>query len=337
MSMTRKRDRIRFWSLLAIALAASALVGATVDLEENWIKVRSTPRQERQRLTNNLQKFDLLYTPDQQQAIRDLDRRINELDAAGRTQYRATLRRYHNWMNQLSETKQGELKQKAPNERMAMVKRLLGSDPVIGTSNARFLQFIDVGDHSPMELASIYHAWKDLSPSERKQVETIGPGARHQNLIKRAERKKARTDSKSPEINEDKWVADFKSWLLAHRKPLLNMLETEPGGAEILRRQAINYHYLETKKDIKAVAPEHLVQFLASLPPWLQSNFDHYPPEEASRRLTVVYRLIFPAPMEIKVGQAAAAASGSVRARPTPDRSSSPAAKTPAKQGDSPF
>ena len=70
---------------------------------------------------------------------------------------------------------------------------------------------------------------------------------------------------------------------------------------EILRRQAINYYFLNHPP--KSVTPERLSEFLAAFPPWLQSTFDPHSPEEAQRRLTVVYRLVFPPPQEIKPTQ----------------------------------
>ena len=66
-----------------------------------------------------------------------------------------------------------------------------------------------------------------------------------------------------------------------------------------MRRQAINYYFSEHPP--KSVTPERLSEFLAAFPPWLQSAFDPHPPEEAQRRLTIVYRLVFPHPSEIKL------------------------------------
>ena len=64
-------------------------------------------REQRQRLVENLQKFDLVYSADQQRALRDLDRRINELEPARQAQYLAALRRYHNWLDELARYRAG--------------------------------------------------------------------------------------------------------------------------------------------------------------------------------------------------------------------------------------
>jgi hypothetical protein len=82
--------------------------------------------------------------------------------------------------------------------------------------------------------------------------------------------------------------------------------------AEILRRHAINLYFLakEQREPIKRVSPERLDQFIASFPPWVQSAFEPYPPDEARRRLTIVYRLVFPYPNEIKPAARVPAAPG---------------------------
>ena len=85
-------------------------------------------------------------------------------------------------------------------------------------------------------------------------------------------------------------------------------------GRDILRRQAINYYFSEHQP--KSVTPERLSEFLTAFPPWLQSAFDPHPPDEAQRRLSVVYRLVFPHPAEFKATQKPA----SSRTRGTLDR-----------------
>ena len=75
------------------------------------------------------------------------------------------LRRYHNWLDSLPETKQDELKEKPPGERMELIKKLVKDHPVSRASTARFLQFVDVGDYSPFELAAIYQIWQSMSRS----------------------------------------------------------------------------------------------------------------------------------------------------------------------------
>jgi hypothetical protein len=337
MSFNGKRDATRFWGLPIMAAVATMLMAATIDPSGDRLRLQAMPRIERQRLVENLQKFDMLYSADQQQILRDLDHRFNELDPERQAQYLAALRRYHNWLHQLPELKQAELKEKAPGERMALVKKVVAEYPTAPGATAKFLQFVDVGDHSPFELAAIYQLWQALSPGERQQIEKALPGTRRQMLYKTAEKKKISSEIKPAAGDEEQWISEFKSGVRVHRQALLNLLEADTVGTEILRRQAINFHFLEKKNQVKAVTTERLAGFLASFPPWLQSSFDHYPPDEARRRLGVVYRLVFPPGSEIKFGSPTPASSAGAKSKPAPPRAApQPAGKTPAEPGTPP-
>jgi hypothetical protein len=195
---------------------------------------------------------------------------LNELDPARQAQYLATLRRYHNWLNQLPEMKQGELKDKPPGERMELVKKLVADHPVEPSSTTRFLQFVDAGDHSPFELAAIYQIWQRLSPDERKKIEKAPPESRRGSLLKIGATRKMAGEVQPADFDEEKWITAFQTWVRTHRPALLTMFENNPDYAAIRRRQAINYHFLELKTPIKPVTTERLAVFLASFPPWLQ-------------------------------------------------------------------
>lgn len=274
--------------------AGSLLVAAKVDPNDKWAQLRGLPRGARQRLVENLRKFDLVYAADQQKALRDLDRQVNDLDPGRRAHYLAALHRYHDWLDALPETKQDGLKQKALGERMELIKKLLKDHPVSGASTARLLQFVDVGDYSPFELAAIFQIWKSMSPDERQKVEKMQPIPR-KSFLAREEAKLVEASLKRQGFDEAKWVADFETFGGNHKNafPLQDPKSKQDARTgEILRRLAINFHLLKSRP--KSVDPSRLDHFLASFPPWLQSSFDHYSPDEAIRRLTVVYRLVFP-------------------------------------------
>ena len=65
------------------------------------------------------------------------------------------------------------------------------------------------------------------------------------------------------------------------------------GPPPLMRRLAINLYYLEQPPP-KPVDPQRLAQFFAAMPPWVRTHFDAYPADEARRRLTLVYRLLYP-------------------------------------------
>jgi hypothetical protein len=325
MSLDIRRPRVRFWGLPLISAVATILIAATVDPERNEARLRALPPNERQRLDENLRKFDLLYTADQQRSLRDLDRRINEIEPTRQPEYLAALHRYHNWLNLLPETKQEELKTTLPAERMALVKKFLSDHPAPKAVSAQFLRFIDVGEVTPFELAAIYKIWVTLKPDERSQVEKVPRGPRrHESLFNLGKEHNLPREIKPDDFDEERWAGELEAFAKKNRPALLldEMKHTQAARRhEILRRQMINYHYLEKGHHPKGVTPERLAEFLALFPPWLQSSFDHYPPDEARRRLTIVYRLAFPPPSEIQpTGRAAAGPTAHAPTKPGASR-----------------
>jgi hypothetical protein len=312
MSLDIRRPRVRLSSLPLISAVATILIAATVDPERNWARLRALPPNERQRLDENLRKFDLLYSPVQQQSLRDLDKRINEIEPTRQTDLLAALHRYHNWLNLLPETKQEELKQTPPAQRMVLVKKLLSDHPIAKVGPAPFLRFIDVGEDTPFELAAIYKIWVTLEPEERADVEKVPRGPRRRaRLFELGDNHKLPRELKPDDFDEERWTGELEAFAKKNRPALLLeelRKKQEARRQEIIRRQMINYHYLEKGHHPKGVTPERLAEFLAKFPPWLQSSFDHYTPEEAKRRLTIVYRLVFPPPAEINTIQKAVAA-----------------------------
>jgi hypothetical protein len=299
-----RRDAIRFWVVPAISALATLLVAATVDSDDNWARLRTLPRLERQRLAENLKKFDLVYDAKQQASLRDLDRKVNELEPGQRAQYLAAMRRYHNWLASLPDPAQDTIQNKAPGERMELIKKLVKDHPVPRAATARFLQVIDVGDFSPFELAAMHEIWQSMSAADRHQVENMMPNARRQAFLRKGEAKRVAALQKANTFDEPEWVNALE--VVAQNRQLVAVLQemkTKEDGrpGEILRRQAINFHFLE-KAHPAAVDPARLAEFLASFPPWLQTCFDHHSPDEAKRRLTIVYRLVFPPGNEINEG-----------------------------------
>ena len=317
---------IRKVCLPVISAAVMLLAAVAFDSEANWARLRTLPDARRAKLVENVKKFDLLYTRGQQQSLRELDRRISELPGESRTQYLDVLDRYHNWLNQLPENKQEELSALEPADRMALVKKLIRDYPLSKPAASRFLRRVDLGEYSPIELASLFMIWQGLSQAQRREIERMPAiPKRHDAMNKLAETQGIAHEVTISGFDEAGAVQRFEEFARSNRPLLLTteLRKKKQGiGAElsrdILRRQAINYYFSEHQP--KSVTPERLSEFLAAFPPWLQSAFDPHPPEEAQRRLTVVYRLVFPHPAEIKPQKRASAATPSPPAsggRPT--------------------
>ena len=78
------------------------------------------------------------------------------------------------------------------------------------------------------------------------------------------------------------------------RFPFLKKAEETKKQAHVKHRFVDNYYFVEHPP--AKVSPDNLLQFDRALPVWLRNGFDTLPPEEARRRLTILYRLVYPAP-----------------------------------------
>src|SRR5262249_6877793 len=59
-----------------------------------------------------------------------------------------------------------------------------------------------------------------------------------------------------------------------------------------LRREAIQLYFQDHPP--RPVDPTNLIRFRAAMPPWIQAAFDSFPPDEVRRRLSLIYRLVYP-------------------------------------------
>ena len=344
MSWLPKHPSIRTCCLPVISALATLLAAAAVDPDQNWVRLRGLPNDRRARLVENLKRFDLLYSRPQQDALRDLDRRIHELSPEERAHHLVVLRRYHNWLNQLPETKQEELSARPAAERMVAVKKLVADYPLTNPATSQFVQMVDVGEFSPFELASLFQIWHTMAAERRRQVEHLAAiPKRHEVMYKVADARNIPHEIKPPDFDEVKTIERFEKFARFNRPAvLLNEVRKKPEATrsevvrEILRRQSINYYFHEFQP--KPVTPERLAAFLAAFPPWLQSAFDAHPPDEAQRRLAIVYRLVFPHPSEMKPpARTSAPAPAASPALGQPLRSTRPGGKPSSKAGYSPF
>lgn len=352
MNVSVKNRPVRIICLPVISAVAVLLAAAAFDAEANWARLRALPNDRRARLVENIKKFDLVFSGSQQASLRDLDRRINELPGESRAHYLEVLTRYHNWLNQLPEAKQEELSALPAADRMALVKKLFADYPLSRPLTSRFVRRVDLGEYSAQELASLFMIWRGLTPEKRRDIERLPAIPRcHAEMKKVAVAKGILNDVALPNFDEFKAHKNFEDFVRANNRPmlLLNELrkkkeaiqEKKEGiqadlARDILRRQAMNFYFSEHPP--KAVAPERLSAFLAEFPPWLKSVFDAHPPEDAQRRLSVVYRLVFPHPSEIVPSQKpAAAAPGSHPVAEQPHGPARPTGNSPSKRGSNPF
>jgi hypothetical protein len=327
---------------------AMILVAAATEYDASFERLQTMPKGERKRLLDNLRDFDLKLTPEQQAAARDLDRRISALSPEQRAQYRTVLRRYHAWLNSLPEQRQNELAAKPPGERTALIRKLIQDYPVSLAETPPILRVAEPGEYNPFEVASAYKIWQGLNEKQRADLDHVNAEhTRREALFRIGARPKKGAiprETTPHDFDEEAWIEKAKSHWGGMRAMV--MLETlaktkmdetvkkrvDALRPEIQRRQAINLYVSQAK--VRAVDPERLTRFIAALPPWIASSFDSLSPDEAQRRLTFAYRLVFPEPEEIgAIRKPAGTANG--HATPVPKAGTPPRAKgKPAADGE---
>jgi hypothetical protein len=347
-----RKSRVGTRGAVVISAMAVLLVAAASEHDANWDRLRSMPPEVRDQLLGRLRKFDLELSPDQQSAVRELDRRLSELSPEERGRYLAVLRRYHEWLNSLPENRQGEIEAKPPGERMALVRKFLRERPATTGDTPPIMRVVEPGEYSPFELASAYKIWQALDAGQRAQVEKKAQErVRREALFRLGQaKKKIPRETLPDDFDEEKWIALLQDqWPQA--RPLWSAIETVKGKADeaakkeleefrqkALRRQAINLYV--SRAEIRPVDPERLNRFIASLPEWLQASILDLPPDEARRRASFAYRLVFPFPEEIGAAPKPAGSGTKAQAARVPaPRPPAPAKRkaAPAGPDESPF
>jgi hypothetical protein len=339
--------RVGRWGLVGISATAMILVAAATEHDANGERLRAMPTDERTRLLGILRKFDLELTPEQQASVRELDRRLSELSPDRRAQYEAVLRRYHNWLNGLPESRQTELAAKPPGERLALVRKWIAERPVPAGDTQELMSVAEVGELSPFELASAFKIWQALRDEQKQRLAGLKEHDRRAALFNIGARMKTPIprETRPDDYDEEIWLRKVQDYLRNMRPILLDddvvkkkaeaarrkaegldekarkkvedaVRKIEAGHREVLRRMAINDYVRQTR--ISTVDSERLARFVAALPEWLRTCFDPLPPDEARRRLSFAYRLVFPSPEEI--GSPKPSAAKVSKARPAPAR-----------------
>jgi hypothetical protein len=322
---------MRAASLAVAPLVILLLCAAEDQLQQARTRLGEMSPEQRNRVAETLKSFDLRLSPQEQASLRDLDQRISALPAEERVRYLDVLRRYHNWLDSLPETVKDGLLAKPPEERMAQIRILAAKYPIPARNTPFWIQFSDLGGPSAFELASLFKIWQKLTPQQRKEIETIPVNERTQRLhvigrrehqiirevrpadfdpliwVTKAEEKLAELRLAGPDLKVAVAKAEARAENGANRK----VQAKEQIRPVVLHRFAVNLYGIE--RPPMTVNPENLSRFLAELPPWVRSTFDTYPHDEARRKLTVAYRVVFPHPSEFKPGPPAGAGLASQR------------------------
>jgi hypothetical protein len=348
MLSTKRQPRVGRWGLVGISAAALVLVAAVSEPDASWERLRALSPNGRSHLLENLRRFDLELTPEQRDAVREIDHRLADLQPDERARYESVLHRYHAWLASLPENRQAELAAKPAAERMALVRKLAAEHPVPSADTQPVLKVVEAGAWSPFELASAYKIWQVLDPTRRARIERLNELARHEALLNFGPRLNPAIPREivPEDFDEARWTAAVQDYLRGNRPGLLiddaerkRLEETARKKAEsldeparkkfedvvkrkdsvrrrILRHQAINLYLV--RAEVRSVDSQRLTRFFTALPAWIQTSMDALPPDEARKRLTLAYRLDFPYPQEID--SVRKAADKTTRARPAPGK-----------------
>jgi hypothetical protein len=337
---TRARTILR--RPIAVALVSTVsviLCGATLsdNAEDNMTRLLAMPTERRLQLMKNLATFDGLGA-EQRQAIRDFEARIQNLDPEKRERYLSILRRYHLWRRSLSSEQKKQLDNAStPEARARVVEKIraeqlerqrldpdrfdwiqisaLNDLPLFWTAFTLKIWFL-IDDEKRAEIAKL----EDREAQIRKLVE-LGPTVKaYQNFSHMRDEIQAEAEAVQKEregnlkarAQTPKVAAKAKNAFMAKSGPL--------SQATILR-------YLRDHRPAKVDA-QHLRWFIEECPNWLRDSLASLPPDDARRRMIILYRMLFPEGTEIpKPKPKAPARSPSTKSPGT----AAPAPKTPTK------
>ena len=166
------RRRLAPALVLALGVLAVPAPGGA-DEAENYQLLQAMPRERRLALAENLERFDKLDRAEQA-AIRKLDAEIARKDPVEQAKYRALLRRYHLWVNGLTDEQKRELREAPTSEaRFAIARKFRAKEAQTSRSGPRLggIRTGDFGLLGPYEAAHLLRVWNKLSPAKKAEIE----------------------------------------------------------------------------------------------------------------------------------------------------------------------
>jgi len=302
----------RFFVPLLLGLAAlggsPAILG---DEAENLRQLQAMPRERRVTLSENLARFDKL-PPAEQAAIRKLDAEIARKDPTVQARYRSVLRRYHLWVNGLSEDEKAQLKAADSTEtRFNLAKKLRLKEIEASPAGPKVfgIRTGDFGVNGPYEIANLLMIWNKLTPAKRVEIaRNKSRGALIRDL--NAQRKSLGIPVLSfPGAEEKKYESQLESNETFKKQlgPFARRVEARKKADHVAKGESPNHPYelrfteflyFEDHKP-KPVKQENLERFSAACPNWLHEMLDPLSPDDARAYLTILYRLLYPEPGEM--------------------------------------
>ncbi len=320
----------RRFAWLVVSTLATVILAAGAS--EDWEQLRKIPRERRVQLDAKLREFDGLDSG-QQAAIRALDAAVAALPDDDRATQYGVMRRYQLWYQTLTEAQRNELIAAPVSKRLKVVDKLRAEQRAASPSSPMLFQIGDFGSSSPYDLASRIKVWLKLSAAEKADVSKLPEADRGRRMNELAKSYKIAPVAE-PAISDEQMKQILERAVKS--APLLDALlkrgDEEKKKAVRQRRFLEAFYLLENPPE--KVKSDNLLRFDAALPPWIRPTFDTLSGEEARRSLSILYRLVFPAPLEIESSQPVAKTPASAPAKAPP--SGSKKAATPPAPGKGP-
>ena len=206
----------RALAILVVPAVAALSIGAGDVPDDARARLQNMSPRQRTEMADALKQFDLQLTPDQQKSIREIDQQISKLSAEDQVHYLAALRRFHNWLDSLPETVRNNLQAKPPGERMAQIKTMISQYPLPRESHPYWMQFAEVAGSSPFELAATFKIWQELTPQQRREIESLPAGAqRRSRLIEYARNLKLFREFRPRDFHVNDWIPKVEAKIAA--------------------------------------------------------------------------------------------------------------------------
>ncbi len=347
---SRHHSRCRF--VVPVAVLALAFLAGAALLDENRARYLQMPPEVRGQLLESLRRFDRELRPDAQRAARAIDDRLNAMASEERDAHLAVLRRHHNWLASLPEPVRDDLLSRPTSERLERMRSLFPKYPPPTETARSPLGFIQTGGTGVFEVAALCKTWVSISPRDRARIDGLPVGDRREELRKIGREREIPRELVPDDFSLESWIEKAEARIKELREGAANpndwigklegrintaaerLADGNPRVPPFLYRLAVNL-YLQEHEPTHPVDPIRLARFLEAMPSWIQSTFYPFPGDEAKKRLTLVYRLVFPHPEEF---QSPAGGRSTTTPPPTAAAPGPPAEPTPPKAAHpSPF
>jgi hypothetical protein len=295
-------------------------------------RIRSMPVERRRELVAQDRRFRSLPA-EEQSRIRAIAEAIGQADPEQRVRLESIMRRYHLWLSALPEADQARLRSLDSADRIVAVRTLMKSHPLASPSRLDDALAVSssLSPDSILDQAFTLKIWFRLTPAEREAVRKQ-PDPEHRQSVLRDHAERLGITPDRPALL-GRAESEVRQRLEDRRRPgLEKALEAmKPQARRAAIARAVEARYFDGVRPAPTTQ-ERLDRFVTATPDWIAESLDPLPPAAAQRRLTLLYRQVFPAPSEITESVAPATSGQPRTASPAPS-----APRTPPTGGTTPF